>query len=70
VAPRANTSNPPLFDNAAKHGGNTPSVEVEVTETDGQILIVITDDGPGIPEGEPGGTVDRCKYNSFTGIRE
>ena len=41
-----------LLDNAAKHGGDDPSVEIAVTETDEHVLIAIADDGPGIPESE------------------
>ena len=41
-----------LLDNAAKHGGADPSIEIEVIETDEHVLIAIADDGPGIPESE------------------
>ncbi len=50
--PRVETALWELLDNAAKHGGETPSVAVEVRETDGQVLIAIADDGPGLPESE------------------
>jgi PAS domain S-box-containing protein len=50
--PRVKTALWEILDNAAKHGGNPPSVDVEVTETDDRVLIAIADDGPGIPETE------------------
>jgi len=50
--PRVETALWELLDNAAKHGGERPSVEVEVRETDDRILIAIADDGPGLPESE------------------
>jgi PAS domain S-box-containing protein len=50
--PRVETALWELLDNAAKHGGEHPSVEVEVKETDDQILVTISDSGPGIPESE------------------
>jgi PAS domain S-box-containing protein len=50
--PRVETALWEFLDNAAKHGGDHPSVEVEVEETDDRILITISDDGPGIPESE------------------
>jgi PAS domain S-box-containing protein len=50
--PRVKTALWEILDNAAKHGGDTPSVDVAVTETDDQVLVAIADDGPGIPESE------------------
>ncbi len=50
--PRVETALWELLDNAAKHGGERPSVEVAVRETDDGILIAIADDGPGLPESE------------------
>ncbi|WP_229770446.1 ATP-binding protein [Halorhabdus sp. CBA1104] len=50
--PRVRTALWELLDNAAKHGGDTPSVEIGVTETDDRIVLTIADDGPGIPESE------------------
>lgn len=38
-----------LIDNAVKYGG---TARASLTETDGQVVITIDDDGPGIPEGE------------------
>jgi PAS domain S-box-containing protein len=39
-----------LLDNAAKHGGERPSIEVDVDATDDGVLVAVSDDGPGIPE--------------------
>jgi len=52
--PRVETALWELLDNAAKHGGDHPSVEVEVEvrDTDEQILITVADDGPGLPGSE------------------
>ncbi|MFB6297605.1 MAG: ATP-binding protein [Salinirussus sp.] len=50
--PRVETALWELLDNAAKHGGDHPSIEVAVRETDDRILVSIADDGPGIPESE------------------
>ena len=50
--PRVETALWELLDNAAKHGGDYPSIEVRVKETGGQIQMTVSDDGPGIPEGE------------------
>lgn len=41
-----------LLDNAARHTGTTPGIEIDVTTEDGWILIGIRDDGPGLPETE------------------
>lgn len=41
-----------LLENAARHTGTTPTVDVGVTTTDGQVRISVRDDGPGIPETE------------------
>jgi len=50
--PRLETALWELLDNAAKHGGDDPSVAVEIRDTDDRILIAIADDGPGLPESE------------------
>jgi PAS domain S-box-containing protein len=41
-----------LLDNAAKHGGDPPAVEVAVTVTERQVVVAIEDNGPGLPETE------------------
>ena len=41
-----------IVDNAAKHGGDSPSIEIDVTVTDTQVVITVADDGPGLPETE------------------
>jgi PAS domain S-box-containing protein len=48
--PRVETALWELLENAAKHGGDSPSVEVRVCETEVEVVIAIEDDGPGIPE--------------------
>jgi PAS domain S-box-containing protein len=39
-----------LLDNAAKHGGDPPAVDVEVRITDLRVEIVVGDNGSGLPE--------------------
>ncbi|MFB6227930.1 MAG: ATP-binding protein [Halobacteriales archaeon] len=41
-----------IADNAAKHGGEQPTVEISVAVTERQVEIAITDDGPGLPDVE------------------
>lgn len=43
-----------LVDNAAKHGGDPAAVEVEVevTLTDREVVLTVSDDGPGLPNTE------------------
>lgn len=41
-----------LVENAAKHGGNSPSIEIEVTAINHQVVVSIVDDGPGLPATE------------------
>jgi PAS domain S-box-containing protein len=41
-----------LLENAAKHGGSTPSIEVAIRNTDLQVVIAVIDTGPGLPESE------------------
>ncbi|MWV65849.1 PAS domain S-box protein [Halorubrum sp. JWXQ-INN 858] len=50
--PRVETALWELLDNAAKHGGTPPAVDVEVTVTDADVAVAVTDDGPGIPADE------------------
>ncbi|MFC7187146.1 ATP-binding protein [Halorubrum yunnanense] len=39
-----------VVENAAKHGGDPPDVEVDVTVTEAGVVIAVRDNGPGIPE--------------------
>ena len=41
-----------ILDNAARHTGTAPTIEIDVTTTDERVLISIRDDGPGLPETE------------------
>ena len=50
--PRVETGLWELIENAAKHGGDPPAVDIEVAVTDTQIRLAISDDGPGLPETE------------------
>ena len=50
--PRIETALWELLENAGKHGGDPAAVEVNVTETEYNIVIEIADDGPGLPESE------------------
>ncbi len=51
-APRLETAVWELVENAAKHAGENPSIEITVLEEDSEVLIRISDDGPGLPEQE------------------
>jgi len=39
-----------VVENAAKHGGDPPVVEIDVTDTETGVTIAVRDNGPGIPE--------------------
>jgi len=52
TAPRLETAVWELADNAAKHGGETPTVTLTVAGHDDTVTIRISDDGPGLPEQE------------------
>jgi signal transduction histidine kinase len=41
-----------LIENAIEYGGRRSTVIVEWAEVDGSALLVVTDDGPGVPAGE------------------
>lgn len=41
-----------LLDNAVKHGGDSPTVAVEVEQTPTAVAVHVTDDGPGLPRQE------------------
>ncbi len=41
-----------LIENAVKHGGDSPTVIVEVDRTPTDVVVHVTDDGPGLPRQE------------------
>jgi PAS domain S-box-containing protein len=41
-----------IADNAAKHSGEQPTVEIDMAVTERQVEIAVTDDGPGLPDVE------------------
>ncbi|MEA1930636.1 MAG: ATP-binding protein [Euryarchaeota archaeon] len=49
-APRLETAVWELVDNAAKHTGDLPSIEIRIDETESQYELSVQDDGPGLPE--------------------
>lgn len=52
TTPRIETAFFELLDNAAKHGGKAPSIELDVHVTSRRVTTTIADDGPGLPETE------------------
>ena len=50
--PQVETAVWELLENAAKHTGPRPAIDVTVTARDEQVLITIADAGPGLPENE------------------
>jgi PAS domain S-box-containing protein len=54
TVPRVEVALFELVDNAAKHGGNPPSIEIEVGVSDRWVTCRIHDDGPGLPDTEQG----------------
>jgi PAS domain S-box-containing protein len=50
--PRIETALWEILDNAAQHTGSEPTIDIDVTVTDKQVLIRIRDYGPGLPETE------------------
>jgi len=49
-SPRLETAIWELVDNAAKHAGETPTVDIEIDRSDTEVSCVVRDDGPGLPE--------------------
>ena len=41
-----------VVENAAKHGGDPPVVEIDAAVTEAGVTIAVTDNGPGLPEAE------------------
>ena len=50
--PRIETALWELLENAAIHGGEEPTISLDLTETDEQLRMTISDEGPGLPEDE------------------
>ena len=48
--PRIETALWELLENAAEHSGPQPTVDIAVTTVDQQVVITISDTGPGLPE--------------------
>jgi len=49
-APRLETAVWELVDNAAKHAGEAPDIEIGIQETETHYELSVRDDGPGLPE--------------------
>jgi PAS domain S-box-containing protein len=49
-SPRLETALWELVDNAAKHAGEAPSIEIDIEVTATHVDITVRDDGPGLPE--------------------
>jgi len=73
-APRAQQIFANLLDNAAKHGGGRGEVHVEVGREDGDAIVRVSDQGPGIPPHEVERIfhrfyrVDRSRSSPGTGL--
>ena len=50
--PRVTTAISELLDNAAKHSGDAPTINIKVTTDPDWVTVTIVDDGPGLPDGE------------------
>ena len=50
--PRVETAVWELLENAAKHSGERPTVDIDIDVDDEWVWLRIRDDGPGLPEGE------------------
>ncbi len=50
--PRVSAALRELLDNAAKHGGDAPAIDLAVTVGAEWVTITVADDGPGLPAGE------------------
>ena len=49
---RLNTALWEVVENAAKHGGDPPVVDIDVTVTETDVTIAVRDNGPGLPQAE------------------
>ena len=58
AAPRVEAALWELTDNAAKHSGDAPTVEITVTTERASVVIDVQDDGPGLPAQEQSVLVD------------
>ena len=71
-APRLEIALEELLDNAAKHAGDRPSIEVSVRTKAETVTIGVTDDGPGLPEQEravlAGGRETPLEHGSGLGL--
>jgi PAS domain S-box-containing protein len=52
MAPSLETAVWELLDNAAKHAGDRPTVDVSVTTEGDHVVVRVADDGPGLPANE------------------
>lgn len=56
-----------LFDNTLRHGNGVSTITLSASETGGQLVITVEDDGTGIPETEKE-KIFRRKYGKNTGL--
>lgn len=70
--PRVETAFFELLDNAAKHGGDAPSITVDVRVGAELVAVTVRDDGPGLPENErevlEAGVEDPLAHGSGLGL--
>jgi len=51
-----------LLNNAAQHGGNDPTVEIELTVREETVCVTIRDDGPGVPDDQKAEIFGKGEY--------